>query len=80
MHACFSNARRSWKTISVFLTETNNPSLTLPVSWTACLGADVGGVPSLYAPTLGPLTGSEFYYDKGETHLHLQAVYSPTLY
>lgn len=32
------------------------------------------------APTLGPVTGSELYYDKGETHLQLQAVYEPALH
>lgn len=44
MHGCFVHCRRSWETISVPLTETNNPRVTLPVSLTACKGARVGGV------------------------------------
>lgn len=68
---------RSWKTILVFLTKTNNPCVTLPISLTACIGGNVGGVLHCVLSGWG-LKGSEFH--KGETHIHEQAVYSPTLY
>lgn len=32
------------------------------------------------AAALGPVTGSELKYDKGETNLNLQAVYTQKLY
>lgn len=35
-HACFVHSRTSWETISVLLTETNNPCVTLPVRLSAC--------------------------------------------
>lgn len=53
MHACFVKSRRSWRTICVLLTETNNPCVTTPVSLTACNRANVGGVCHCVLPPWG---------------------------
>lgn len=53
MHACIVESRRSWETISVLLTETNNPCVTTPVSLTAWNGVNVGGVRHCVLPPWG---------------------------
>lgn len=59
----------------------NRWPLCHPSHWPACLwGSSCGWRSSLCVPTLGPATGSELHYDKGEIHLHPQAVYSATLW